>query len=272
MNDRLDEHQEALAHQAVMEALWTEPLLDASMSQLRSFEGASVLIAESRCGYTPLRLSAVVSDHTRIIALDPSRAMLDQARQRTDDELQRRIFFVPQHVNSLSYADDVFHTCICFHGLNTLEQLREGLHELVRVTQHGGQVAIAVPAIDCFPEVYDMLVEALRAQSLDDAADRLVSFCQEQLLNESILLTMAKELGLHDLKLARHSWKVAFSSGREVILSPVLRETLFPEWVSVIRSAEREPVLRYIADAIDTYFHGRTFECSIEAIGLIASR
>lgn len=271
MNDRLDEHQEALAHQMITEKLWSEPLLEASLPSLARPEGSTVLVAEARCGLPALRWSKHLGEATRIIALDPSRTMLDQARQRTEEDLQRRVFFVPQSIESLSYADDVFSSSVCIHGVNTPNMLKAGLKELARVTQRGGQLLLGVPAWDAFPEVFDMFEEALDAQQLHDAAQRLQD-CRDTLIHEEHLVSLARELGLHDLKLARHSWRVAFNSGREVVLSPLLRETLFDAWISVIRSSEREPTLRYIADAIDTYFHGRTFETNVEALSLIATR
>lgn len=271
MNDRLDEHQEALAHQMIMEKLWTQPLLDVTMPELATPDGSTVLVAEARCGLPAISWSRYLPESTRIIALDPSRTMLDQARQRIAEDLQRRIFFVPQSIQSLSYADDVFKASVCVHGLNTPAQLRDGLRELSRVTQHGGQLMVAMPTWDCFAEIFDMFDEALQAQQLTDAAQRLQD-CRRGLIHEENVVSAAREFGLHDLSLTRHSWDVAFSSGREVVLSPILRETLFDSWISVIRSSEREPSLRYIADAIDTYFHGRTFESTLKLLSLVASR
>lgn len=272
MSERLDEHQEAIAHQAVMEKLWTAPVLDAALGRLEIAPSAtSVLVAEARCGYAPQRWSGQLGEATRIIALDPSRAMLDQARARIDEDLQRRLFFVPQQVNALSYAADVFAGALCVHGLNSATQLRDGLKELARVTQRGGRLMIASPAARCFPELEDLLHEALRAARLDDAAARLIEQ-RELLVRESSLVVLARELGLHDLDVQHVSWHVSFATGREAVYSPLIRETLMTHWLSVIRSGEREPVLRYLSDAIDTYFYGRQFTCTLHALTLIATR
>ena len=271
MNDTPDEHHEALAHQMVMERLWTEPLLEALLDDLPRPDSATVLVAEARCGLCAIQWSRGLSQSTRVIGLDPSRAMLDQARQRIEQDLQRRIFFVPQSITSLTYADDVFKASLCVHGLNTAQELRAGLKELTRVTQRGGRVVVCAPTWDCLPELFDMVEEALLAQQLPDAAQRLHE-CQRALIHEDTFIAQARELGLHEIALTRHTWQVAFSSGREALLSPLLRETLFEPWISVIRSNEREPTMRYIADAIDTYFHGRTFSATVRALSMAATR
>ncbi|MEC9441918.1 MAG: class I SAM-dependent methyltransferase [Myxococcota bacterium] len=271
MKVRLNEHQEAVAHKAIMEKLWTEPLVGAYLDEFPVAKSSTVLVAEARCGYIPSKWVHRLSESTRIIALDPSRSMLDQARQRIDEDLQRRIFFVPQRINKLSYADGVFKGAVCLNGVSTRLQLQEGLSELARVVEPGGKLLLAVPTMESFPEMYDMFDEALRAHKLDDVASRLLDL-RETFLRENVLLSTARELGLHDLSIGTASWEVAFDSGRDVLMSPLLHETFFSQWIGAIRSADREYVLRYIADAIDTYFHERTFTTSVQAACLICTR
>ena len=265
------EHQEALAHRAIMEKLWTEPLMRSCVPRLPRPDGATVLVAEARCGWAPMAWAETLPENTRVIALDPSRAMLDQARTRISEEMQRRIFFVPQRVSNLSYADDVFSAALCPHGVITLTQARDALSELSRVTLDGGRVMLAVPTTESFPELDDMFSEALHSHQLEDAALRIDGL-KQQFLKQNSLLKLAREVGLHDLEMTRLSWQLAFDSGRELLLSPVLRETFFPHWIGVIRSADREPVLRYVADAVDTYFHERTFNCTVDVLVLSGTR
>lgn len=272
MHDRLDEHQQSLAHQAVTEHLWTRPLLDALLPTLGILDGQSILIAESRCGYMPLRLASVVEADTRIMALDPSRAMLDDARVRIPEDMSGRVFFVSQPVHALSYADDVFQCAMCMHGLNTLESLRAGFAELVRVTQRGGRVVLSVPAQGSFPEVVDMFREAMTAHALDSALRRLEDHINTQLITQGMLLALAHEFGLHNVDISLHTWTLNFKSGKQVMSSPVLRETLLPQWTSVIRDAERAQVFAHVIRAIDTYFQGGPFSCEVQALSLVATR
>lgn len=264
MNDTANEHQVAISHKEVVEQLWTAPVFESSAEHLDLPSASSLLVAESRCGYIPLRLVDMLPEDTRIIALDPSRAMLDQARQRIDEETQRRVFFVPQHVNSLSYADDVFKASVCLNGVLTLRQASEALSELSRVTAAGGTVLLGAPMGSSFEPVFDVLDEALRAHQLNDVLGRLYEL-PASFLTPGRLADLAESAGLHDIEVEEVTWDVVFESGQDLILSPLIRETFFPHWVGVVRSSDREPILRYVSDAIDTYWHDSEFKCEVVA-------
>lgn len=268
----IHESQETQAHRDVMERLWTRPILDVVGGRLARPAGSSVLVAEARCGLAPLMWAEKLPADTRVIALDPSRAMLDIARQRVEaQELQRRVFLVSQRVAAISYADDVFRAALCVHGVMTAVQARDSLKELARVTQSGGQVVLACPLADSFPEFHDLLDESLRAHQLDEAVRRLDEL-PRSLISEAQLASHAREIGLQEVQIERVTWRVAFESGRAFLMSPLLRETFFPQWLGLLRSSDRDYVLRAVADAVDTYFHERTFSCEVRAACVIATR
>jgi len=264
MSDTANEHQAAVAHKSVVEPLWTEPVFRACRPATDVPAGVSILVAEARCGYVPMHLVPDLPEDTRVIALDPSRAMLDQARQRVSDDLARRVFFVPQRVSGLSYADDVFRASLCLNGVVTVRQARDAVAELSRVTAAGGTVTLAAPVRDAFPEFYDMLDEALRAHHLHDVLGRMHEL-RASFLTASRLATIAQETGLMEVSVQELGWDVEFKSGQDLLMSPLVRETYFPQWVGIVRSSEREPILRYVADAIDTYWHDRPFRCRVVA-------
>lgn len=258
------EHQTALAHKAVIEPLWTQPVFQACNPVADIPDAASVLVAEARCGYVPIEVVKHLPADTRVIALDPSRSMLDQARPRIGEEMARRIFFVPQRVGDLSYADGVFRASLCLNGVTTTRQAREALSELARVTAPGGTVTLAAPLRSGFSEFYDMLDEALRAYSLHDVLGRMYEL-RASFLTPSKLADIATEAGLFEVVVDEASWEVEFKSGQELLMSPLVRETFFSHWIGLIRSADREPILRYISDAIDMYWHDRRFTCRVVA-------
>lgn len=270
MNDSGNDIQAAQAHRRVVEKLWTAPVYDAAMPELASIDTTSVLVAESRCGYVPLRVSEGISAESRIIALDPSRAMLDQARERLADS-DRRIFFVPQRVNHLSYADDVFSLSVCLNGGVSQRQASEALAELARVTSEGGKVVFAAPLQTAFPEFYDMLDEALRAHRLNDVLGRMYEL-RHAFLTPARLAGVAEQAGLREVEVAELEWEVEFESGDDLLFSPLVRETFFSQWIGIVRSSDRDPILRYISDAIDTYWHGDDFVCHLRAGLVTASR
>lgn len=259
-----------VAHREVMERLWSQPLIDAAGELLPLPPESTVLIAAARCGFVPLHVHEHLPEDSRIIAVENNRDFLDVARARAESEGVDRIFFVGQRTTDLSYADDVFKGVMCLDGLVTSRQLTEAVAELARVGASGGQLAVAAPLVSSFPEFYDLLDEALRQHGLDHVRSRAGGM-KDSLISSARLLRTARDNGLADVEIREFSWEIGFDSGLEFLQSPIVRSTFFPHWIGTVRSSERETVLRYIADAIDTYWHDRSFSTSIEAALMVAS-
>lgn len=259
------------AHRDVVERLWTTPVLDLCIDEFPCPDKATVLSAESRCGAVAIRWLKALPAGTRMMALDSSGPMLDEARSRIDESEHRRIFFVQQRMNSLSYADDVFDGVVCLHGMVTARQAREGIKELARVTAPGGTLLACFPLAQSFSEFYDILDEALRSCGLESALPRLGEL-RSNLLEESKVSALADESNFSELTVSELSWEVAFGSGNEFLYSPLIQETFFPHWIGAIRSSDRDEVLRYVSDAIDTYWSGRTLNTNIKAALLVARK
>lgn len=271
MSDRPGEYEDSEAYLKVTEQLWTRPLLHVIKESLPVISQGSALVAEARTGLLPMVWARKLPESLRIMALDPSRSMLDTARARLDESLQRRVFFVPQSVQALSYADGVFHSAVCINGLFTKGECSDGMRELARVVEPGGSLLVALPSKESFALCYDMLDEALKAHKLDPIAERLQQL-QETFLDAADLYHIAREQGLHDLEIMEHSWQISFGSGHELFMSPLIRQTFFSHWMSIIRSTEREPIVRYMIDAVDTYFHGADIPLEVRALTLTARR
>lgn len=271
MKEHDNDFEQAKAYKAVVERLWTEPLLKACGDALPRLDGATVLVAEARCGFVPLEIAPRLGENTRVMALDSHGPMLDLARKRAEGRQgEDRIYFVNQRVGNLSYADGVFQAGICLDGIYTGRQADEGLAELARVTAVDGTVIVAAPLATSFAEFYDMLDEALRAQGLGDVCAR-VDKIQDALISPGRLASVAADAGLTEVSVDQLQWQVGFEGGRDFLHSPLIRETFFPHWIGLVRSSEREPVLRYISDAIDTYWHGEQFVTSLAA-GVLVGR
>lgn len=268
---QITEHPAVRAHREIVERLWTEPLLELCAQELPRPQEATVLSAESRCGAVVLRWLEELPEGTRMMALDSSGPMLDEARDRMDEADLRRVFFVQQRVSSLSYADGVFNAALCLHGMITERQAREGLEELVRVTIPGGEVMACFPLSTSFPEFYDLLDEAIRALGLEGALERIGEL-QGNLISEAKIASVAQNLDVEKIELSELSWEVAFGGGREFLQSPLIQETFFPHWIGSIRFSDREDVLRYIENAVDTYWQGRTLNTRVRAVLLKAKK
>lgn len=259
------------AHRDVVERLWTEPVLELADSDLPVIEEATVLAAEVRCGKMVDHWLQSLPPSTRMMALEPSGPMLDEARSRVDDEEKKRLFFVEERVNSLSYTDDVFDAGVCLHGIVTTRQASEGLAELQRVISAGSPLIACVPLQTSFPEFYDLFDEALRACELEDVLPRLDDL-RGNLLTPARIFDLAQQLGLEELEISELQWDVAFGGGREYLYSPLIQETFFPHWIGAVRSDEREKVISHIGEAIDTYWADETLQTQVCAALVVGTK
>lgn len=258
--------ERAEAYKEAVEELWTRPIFESSTELIPRVGEGSVLVAEARCGFVPLELVERGDTGGRIIAMDENDAMLDAARRRLESaHSERSIYFVDQKVGDISYADSVFQASLCLDGVYTLDEAERALNELARVTAPEGQILLAAPLETSFPEFYDILDEALREhQILEEVRPRLKEL-REALCTPADLLRAARVAAIFDVRIDELTWRVAFGGGYEFLHSPLIREMFFSQWIELIPSADRAPILRYISDAIDTYWHGRPFLATIRA-------
>ena len=271
MNDLQDEYYEAELHKLLIEPLWAQPLFQA-VNGTDFVDGVdSLLIAENRCGYGTAWLVNQVGEDTRIVALEPSRAMVDQARQRMEELTDRRIFFNAKGVTGLPYADQVFDGTMCINGLSTVRLLQLGLLELTRVTTLGGKVLIAVPLAGAFDSVYDLFEEALRERQLGDTVERMYALRQD-MIGYSHLSDTAQECGLYDAEIREIGWEISFASGRDLSSSPLLGSLFMSYWLGTLRAEDRGPVLECIENAVDCYWTGSQFTTTVRAACLTARR
>ena len=271
MEDPATEQQIADAHRSVVEPLWTEPLFEKVSEAVALAESGTQLVAEARCGYLPMQFRGELDEAVRLIALDPKRAMLDEARERAGEDSDQQIFYIPERVDSISYADDVFDSTVCFNGLITVRQADEGIEELARVTVPGGCVSVAVPLAASFQLFYDMLDEAFRAHEMTEKLARLDNL-RDSFVRPPRMVALAEEAGLQVEEIRQLEWSVSFDTGREFLYSPLVRETFFPHWIGLISAPDRDRVMRYIGEAIDTYFDERPIETNVAAGFMVARK
>ena len=269
MEDPSNEQQVAERYREDVEPLYAAPIYEEIGGELPLAEEGTQLIAEARCGYIPLKVRPRLQESVRMIALDPTRAMLDSARQRAEEAgCADGIFFIPERVDSISYADGVFQSAICLEGMVTVRQAEEGLEELGRVTVQGGAIATAYPLGSSFEVVYEMLDEALRAHDMEGRLERLDEL-RETLISPARLMAVAEETNVEVDSVERVEWTLEFDRGREFLHAPIVREIFFPHWVGVISSRRRDQVMRYVAEAIDTYWDSRTFQTTMSVAFLL---
>jgi SAM-dependent methyltransferase len=269
MEEPANDYEQAEEHREVVEPLWTRPLLDGIADDIPLADEGTQLVAEVRAGVVAIDLVDRLEEDVRMIALDPVRAMLDAARERAGERGIDQIFFVPERVDAISYADDVFDASVCLNGFVTARQVSEGIDELARVTADGGPVAVVGALGDSFELFYDLLDEAFRAHDLEERLEKIDSL-RESLISPARLVAAAHEADLEVEHVEGIEWTLTFERSSEFLHSPLVRETFFPHWTGIISSPNRDQVLRYVGDALDTYWRHRDIETDLRAGFMIA--
>ena len=135
---------------------------------------AMVLDVACGTGFATLELARKVDPSTRIIAIDPSSAMLEVARKKAGDMAGKRIFFRTESATPrLSFANEVYDIVTCNLGLGEFSDPRAALRDFARVTKVGGTVVATLPLRGTWTEFYDIYREVLTKHDKHEMLARL---------------------------------------------------------------------------------------------------
>ena len=233
--------------------------VDAALLRLYSQAGGevspNVLVAEARTGHLLEQLSLVLPERARLMAVEPTSEMLDEARRRME-EVDRRVFFSTQSMTKLSYTDGVFDLVFCGNGMLTRTDLRRAGRELVRVLKGSGDLYLALPMEGSFELFTDLFQEAILRLELRDLEQGLAGY-KEALLAEAALAQELAALGVVELSREVLNFEVGFENAEDFLFSSFMERLYLPRWLAICSDTEvRERVFEDIAGAIDTYFSG----------------
>jgi len=133
--DRSASHYDAIKGFHSIEEAWflARPLLH----RLAAVPQPLILDVATGTGRLPYALFREAHFLGRIIALDLSRPMLEEAVPKTEDH-DDRILFLHQDATRLPFPDATFDAVTCLEALEFLPDARQTLQEVVRVLRPGG--------------------------------------------------------------------------------------------------------------------------------------
>jgi ubiquinone/menaquinone biosynthesis C-methylase UbiE len=238
-------------------------------------EKSQVLDISCGTGYPALEVLRKMSDGSRLIAIDPSSAMLDVARRKVA-ELgplgKKGVFFRTENpVPKLSFANDVYDLVMCNLGLGEMPEMSTALRDFSRVTKIGGEVRCSLQLEGTFQEFHDIFREVLVKHDKHEALDRLDSHIARLPTIEQC------ESWMHHANLEGEvvvdEFELLFRSSREFFFAPVIEFGPLADWKIVAgEGQELQDVFWYIKEAIDAYFDQRAFAVTVRAGCIIGKK
>lgn len=219
----------------------------------------------------------------RIVSIDPSAALVDEARMRLGDSITGRLsgkvfLRVQDKRPKLPFAEETFDVVIAHPGpadarLNFVEWEKQ-LIEHTRVMAPGATLLATRPLRDSFGEVLDLLDEVLLRLEDEPRRQRLRAHRNAQ-PDGPALAAAAERMGLTDVQVTVDRWELLFRSGRELFYSPVIEQGPLPTWKSIVappgddgvtpeqRQQQVQAVFSVLKETMDTYTAGQAFALTV---------
>jgi SAM-dependent methyltransferase len=255
--------------------LWCERFRSLLLRGLSIPECSQVLEVGCATGRSTADLMRLIPSTSRLIAIDPSRAMLDLARRRVhaaQPHRQSDVFFRTESwFGGLWFADQVYDVVVSNLGLSEVADPGNILRDFARVTVLGGEVRCSLPLAETFREFHDLLGEILLRHDDHAALDRLhdyLSHCPTVTEVEGWM----SGAGLRGQVLVEE-FELSFRSGREFLSAPVIEFGPLRDWKAIVEAgANPHDTFRYVEHAIDEYCRDRAFSLTVRGACLIGIR
>ena len=233
---------------------------------------AMVLDVGCGTGYPALEILSKMDAEGRIIAIDPSSPMLDEARNKAGRLAGKRIFFRSEAATpKLVFADDVYDLVLCNAGLDEFEDPEGAIREFARVAKTGGRVAVTLPLAGTYSEFFDLYREVLAKLDRPDAIDRLDAHVAQYPPLEQVEAWF-EDAGLCDLKSEYDSFTLLFKSSREFFFAPLIEYGPLAAWKAIAGKGQpMQDAFWHLKAAIDAYYAGRPFAVTVNA-GIVRGR
>jgi ubiquinone/menaquinone biosynthesis C-methylase UbiE len=252
--------------------IWSRRFGKLLMRDLALPPKAMVLDVGCGTGYPALEILSRMDADGRIIAIDPSSPMLDEARRKSGRLSGKRIFFRSEAATpKLAFADDVYDLVVCNAGLDEFDDPEQAVREFARVAKRGGRVAVSLPLAGTFGEFHDLFREVLAKLDRQDAIDRLDAHLSKYPPLEQVEAWF-EDAGLVDLKAEWEPFTLLFKSSREFFFAPVIEYGPLGAWKAIAGKGQvMQDAFWNLKGAIDAYFAGRPFAVTIN-VGAVRGR
>ncbi len=182
--------------------------------------GSKVLDVATGTGAVAVSFAQAIGAGGRVMAMDFSAGMLDQAAENIRKMALANIDLHEMDAERLDFRNNYFHYVVCSHGLYFLSDMSRALSEWVRVLRPGGTLAFTSFEKTAFQPMLDDFIEQLQAYGVELPDGPLgvrritsLAHCRDLLLDAGLVEVDAegKQIGYH-LSDENEWWEVVSST------------------------------------------------------------
>ena len=165
-----------------------------------------------------------------VTGIDLSSGMLAQAKSKAEQQSLDNITFIQMDLDELAFPDENFDTATCSFGLFFLENMEQGLHNIVSKVKTGGKIAISTFSEGAFEPMSSLFLKRYEAFGYEVPPLSWKQITTEQQIND-----IFKNVGILDINIYREPlgfylssaqdwWDVVWNAGYRGLLSQMSEE------------------------------------------------
>ncbi len=166
--------------------------------------------------------------------------------------------------STIRFENDAFDAVLADASFVRPDDVGSFIDGVVRVARTGGDVAVFLPSVGSFGEVFSIMWEALFTEDLTDHAvgiEKLIS----ELPTVSRIEKLATDAGMVNVNTQTNVEIFDFENGAAFISSPLIADFLMPGWLESLDEDDKERVNNRLAQLIDAEDGDLSFRFSLKA-------
>jgi SAM-dependent methyltransferase len=222
-------------------------------------------------GRLALAIADRLDDDSRILAVDPSPALIDLAEsaKKRHSAGGKVSFHLADLTPPLPVDDGAYDLAVSNLVLAESDDPRAAVADLARCLKPGGRVMITAALNGSWGEPLDLYGDVLTEQGKWGSLTALHAY-RGTLPTPQAAVGWLESAGFTDVGIDVDRWELLFKSAREFFFAPVVEQGPLPIWKRIAggHGDEMQDVFFFVKEAIDTYFSGSIFPVTM-AIGCL---
>ena len=237
---------------------WTKRFTDLVDKHMDLRDSENMLYINAGTGGHALAIHDRFGEKTDIFAQCEDEDMLTIARDKA------ATFRSSVDFSTIRFEDDAFDAVLADATFVPPSDLSTFIEDSVRVARTGGDVAIFMPSVGSFGEVFSIMWEAFFTEELSEHAagvEKLIA----GLPTTSHIERLAADAGMVNINTQTAVETFDFENGAAFISSPLVEDFLMPVWLQTMDENEKERVNNKLAELIDAEDGDLSFRFSVKA-------